>query len=121
MLFKLPKNATGSNRSPVDSEGKSSSDGEYLQQPIVASRQSERKSKRHAGPFRKYAHEADQVRAGRLPRKGLCRWKTNNIRGRTDHSLGLEGQPADQFGAQLCLADRFPEDKGPGCTNVDHV
>src|SRR6266571_2904501 len=101
MLFKLPKNANGSKSPPIDSEGKSSSDREYLQQPIVARRQSKRKSKQHAGPFRKYAHEADQVRAGRLPRKGLCRWKTNNIPSRTDHSLGFEGQPAEQFGAQL--------------------
>src|SRR6266566_2754627 len=108
MLLKLPKNANGTYRAPVDSEGKSSSDSEYLQQPIVAKRQSKRKSKQSAGPFREYAHEANQVRAGRLPRKGLCRWKTNNIPGRTDHSLGFEGQLAEQFGAQLFLADRLP-------------
>src|SRR5882724_7703071 len=121
MLFKLPKNANGSNSPPVDSESKSSSDGEYLQQPIVARGQGKWKRKQHAGPFREYAHEANHVRAGRLPRKRLCRWKTNNIPGRTDHSLGLEGQPAEQFGAQLCLAARLPDHKGPGRANVDHV
>jgi hypothetical protein len=65
MLLELAQKRDGSDSSPVETEGKSSSDCDEPNQPVLAGRQIERRHGGDAGAFGQNADEADYIRAAR--------------------------------------------------------
>ena len=121
MLLDLAQESDGLHISAVETESKPPLNGDELNQPIPFSRQVNRKCNWRASSLGQNAHKADYVRSGGLAGKRLAWCESKDLIGRADRHFGFERQPTKKFLPQLCLVDRFPNDKGSRGPDVYHT
>ena len=101
MLLDLAQEPDGLHVSAVETESKPPSNGDEPNQPILSSRQVNRKCNWHVRSLGQNAHKADYVGAGGLADERLAWRKLKDLIGRANHHFGLERQPTKKFLAQF--------------------
>ena len=101
MLLDLAQEPDGLHVSAVETESKPPLNGDEPNQPILFSRQVNRKCNWHASSLGQNAYKADDVGASGLADERLAWRQFKDLIGRADHHFGFERQPTKEFLAQF--------------------
>jgi len=111
--------STGCTRcSPVEPDDEPPLAREHAYQPLAPGWQVHRRWRRSAWKLGQYAHEADDVRAGRVAGEEVARHQADDLAPAADDDLGGERQPSRELSPHVGAAHGSPDDEGPGAPTL---
>src|SRR4029077_10022017 len=103
----------------IQTQDESILDRNYLQQPVVVRRQTERERRQPPKSFVQHIHEARYLRPRRLSCERIRCCEFDNVARRTDHDLAFEWQLLGNRSAKSGFTDIFAHNKRADRTNVN--